>query len=180
MRRVLVAIVSSAAVWLACTLEVEGPVGKRCVTANDCSPDLVCVAARPGEGRTCEALALPAEGNIAAPDAGVAYYCDAAKPVLDTYCVTCHGVPPAQGVPGNFRLDVYTVDDGGAGAFDYAERAYIRTVRFRDMPPPEDPQPSEEERQVIAAWYLSGAQFCNDGGSTGEMMDAGMETDAGM
>lgn len=161
-------IAIAAGLLLACAIEVDGAMGKRCITANDCPDPLVCVAARPGEGRTCEALALPEEGPVGDVDAGVVYYCGAVDQALDTYCAACHGTDRSGSGNLPFRLDVYEDDpDAGLqGAFTKAARIKVRTVDFRDMPPPGSPQPSEEERQLIGAWVRSGAQLCgaDDGG----------------
>lgn len=173
--RAAFALAITTSVLLACAIEVDGAMGKRCITANDCPEPLVCVAARPGEGRTCEALDLPQQGTIGDADAGVVYYCGAVEQTLDTYCAACHGTDRSGSGNLPFRLDVYEDDpDAGLqGAFTKAPRIKVRTVDFRDMPPPGSPQPSEEERQLIGAWVRSGAQLCGaaDGGTD---LDGGM------
>ncbi|MBX5483252.1 MAG: hypothetical protein IRZ16_15630 [Myxococcaceae bacterium] len=153
----------------ACTIEVDGAVGKECETAFDCPDDLVCVQARAGVGKTCEALAGPSVGTFETEDAGVVFYCDGAKTVLDTFCISCHTVPPAGNAPATFRLDAYESDGGVLGAKDMAQRVYLRAAVTHDMPPPPDMPIPAADQAILAAWFKSGAQFC----------DAGMSSDAG-
>lgn len=173
MRRTLL-MVSLLAALCGCNIEVAGAQGKLCQTAFDCPDELSCVQARGGAPKTCEALALPQEGDFAS-DAGVAFYCNDVKPILDTYCVACHGSPPAGGAPATSRFDVYETTTI-PGAKDKAEQIYVRSVVSKDMPPGVPLSP--EEQRLLTAWYRSGAPLCADGdGGTpdanGGMSDGG-------
>lgn len=170
--RAIVITLALAALAVACTLEVDGAVGKTCRTANDCPQELVCVAAGRG-GTTCEALALPAKVPFDEEDAGTAYYCGEVKPLLDTWCVSCHGVPPAGGAPPTFRADVYESDGGIPGAMAFAESIYFRSVVTKDMPPGL-PLPPEEQR-ILTAWYRSGAPLCDAGVGDAGVADGGSD-----
>jgi hypothetical protein len=147
-----------------CAIEVDGPAGRTCFTANDCPEDLVCLELERGQPRTCQALLPAEEGVVPAPDAGFADYCHHAKPVLDEYCVSCHGVPPTNRAPDTFRLDVYATDSGIPGAAQVVDDIVFRTVERRDMPPRPHEMPSTDERRVLRAWQQSGTPLC-DGGS---------------
>ncbi len=160
MRAWIMAVVGAVSVT-GCTLGIDGAVGKTCETANDCPEPLVCVQAR-GDTPTCESLAPPTVANFEPADAGVAYYCGDVERILNTYCVACHGVPPAGGAPPTLRLDTFESKNGIPGAHETAERTYARAV-VDDSMPPGAPLPQEDQK-VLTAWYRSGAQFCNDGG----------------
>lgn len=75
-------------------------------------------------------------------------WCTDIQPFMEAYCNACHAVPPTTAAPATFRLDVYESDPAGVpGAFEKAERIYVRTVVTRDMPPEGWLQPSEAELQ---------------------------------
>lgn len=149
-----------------CTIEGAGATGKACQSALDCPEPLTCVSVRP-TGRTCELLDGPTEGNFDR-DAGVAYWCTEIQPFMDAYCTACHTAPPTNSAPANFRLDLYEEEPGGIpGAKETAERSYVRTVVTRDMPPFGWPQPTEEERQLLTAWFRAGAPECATGADAG-------------
>jgi hypothetical protein len=170
------AVAALCAGAMACVIEGVGASGKRCATANDCPEPLVCVLVRPG-GRTCEALPPPTEGDFGG---GTAYWCSEVEALMNTYCVSCHTVPPTGGAPANLRLDRYHTEDGGVpAAREKAERIYVRTVVFEDMPPLNSPQPTAAENAVLTAWFRSGAPFCADGPDAGADPDGGTAPDAG-
>jgi hypothetical protein len=177
MRKLLVTVGLSAVVG-ACMVSVSDFAGKACETADDCPEPYLCVAARPGAGRTCEVLAGPA---IADPDENtgpVPTYCQEIQPILAANCVsTCHGADTSTGTPG-FRLDYYEPDGGGLppGARAKADRIKARAADFKTMPPPGHPAPSDAERALLSRWARGGAPLCGepDGGSP----DAGVDTGA--
>jgi mono/diheme cytochrome c family protein len=73
-----------------------------------------------------------------APDAG------AIRPLLDRYCVACHGTKRAA---GGLNLTAVPADADPR----FWARVWGR-VRSRQMPPPEQPQPTPEQREQMAIW----------------------------
>jgi uncharacterized membrane protein len=138
-----------------CVLQ-ESDHGQFCETDEDCPAETTCQVNARFSGRSCQPLF-----TFANPDLGEAFYCDGAKPVLDAYCIRCHGATPANGAPPTFRLDVYASTGGIDGAQAKASRVASRAGVTRDMPPPgETPQPSDAERTTLRAWAASGAKEC--------------------
>lgn len=95
-------------------------------------------------------------------DGGPVFYCSDVKPVLEAYCVYCHGEEQQQS-PG-MRLDLY---DGGLavkGAVQVAGRIKLRAYDREDMPPrAASTFPTKEERRILALWAVTGAQECDAG-----------------
>lgn len=157
-----------AVVATGCTIEAPDFSGKSCESLDDCPRPYTCVAARPGAGRTCEVLNGP---GITDPNAGpVPTWCQDIRPILEANCVsTCHGAITTGSDRSYFRLDMYEADGGVAGAKLMAPRIHARTVVFRTMPPPGNPEPTEAERALIDRWAAGGAPACaetvTDGGS---------------
>jgi hypothetical protein len=150
-----------------CTLDGGGMAGKTCQTASDCPQDLVCVQARPGQGRTCEALALPPEADIQPRvDFPPQYFCADIGPLLTQYCGTCHGADRSGSGNLPFRLDVYADDGSLKGAHSMSDRILARVITLGDMPPASSPQPTADEKAKIQAWIQADAPDC--------------QTDAGM
>jgi hypothetical protein len=73
------------------------------------------------------------------------------KPLLQQFCYDCHGNGRHK---GDLALDSYTDLDAIRKARDKWELV-MRNVRSGEMPPPEKPQPSEEQRQLVANWVES-------------------------
>jgi hypothetical protein len=156
--------------------------GKSCETASDCPEPYLCVAARPGAGRTCEVLAGPSVGDPS-ETGPVPQYCGDIQPILAANCVsTCHGADNTNGTTG-FRLDYYEPEgeDLPPGARAKADRIKARAADFRTMPPPGHPvQPSEAERALLSRWARGGAPFCEDAGTPdGGGPDGGGSPDGG-
>ena len=92
-------------------------------------------------------------------------YAAVAKPVLQKYCVDCHGPEKSK---GNLRLDTYQLLLGGG---DYhvalvpgkaAESPMVKHMRLpieedNHMPPDGKPQPSEDEIALLEWWIGAGA-----------------------
>ncbi|ATB40174.1 lipoprotein [Cystobacter fuscus] len=163
MKRIRLSILGlGAAMATGCTIEAPDFTGKSCTAAADCPAPLTCVAARPGEGRTCELLRGP---GIAEPPGGpVPTWCNDIQPVMVAGCVAgCHGV---SGIgPKGFRLDVYEGDGGVLGARDMAARIKARAVTERNMPPLGSTEFSEEQRALLDRWVTGGAPLCGDEGT---------------
>ena len=127
-----------------CLVQVD-EVGGSCAKDLDCSPDYHCVFATDG-GRHCEVI-YPPHGD-GGDLTGVADYCTDVKPVLDQFCVSCHGVPPDAGSPNTFRLDTYGTTGGIPGAVSQADRIKYRAYTVMNMPPLGSPQPSTSQRRT--------------------------------
>ena len=150
-------------------LEGGSLAGKSCETVNDCPPELVCVLARPGEGRTCEALSGPQYGDTSGGgNAGPAYWCDGVDQVMTKYCAACHGENRAASGYDNFRLDMYEDAEGRQGAASMVADIKRRMLDQRTMPPPPD-MPTAEELSLVQAWIKAGAPLCGT-----DMPDAGL------
>jgi hypothetical protein len=177
MKRAVASVTVAAVVAIvSCTVSVSDFAGKSCEIAEDCPDPYVCVAARPGTGRTCEVLGLPDVADAGGPAPGpVPTWCADVQPILSTYCTSnCHGATHDRSGRTDFQLDMYDSDGGLKGAREMAPRIDVRAAKFKDMPPVTEPAPTAEQRAIIGQWAEGGAPFCNDGG-TG--MDGG--TDGG-
>lgn len=150
-------------VAVACTVSGTNFAGRVCESAVDCPEPLACVQSSVGPWRECDRAGGPdaSSGDV---DGGRVYYCSAAKQVLDTYCISCHSVPPTAGAPDTFRLDVYTTDGGLPAAFEKARQVRVRTYDLRDMPPSGVLSPNLRQRSTLASWANSGALYCEDAG----------------
>ncbi|MFN3165477.1 MAG: DUF1588 domain-containing protein [Phycisphaeraceae bacterium] len=71
----------------------------------------------------------------------------AARTLMDTYCISCHG-PDRQ--KGDVRLDNLDTLPPDAKA-DLLNRVH-EAIRFEEMPPPNKPQPTQAQRQQIDDW----------------------------
>jgi hypothetical protein len=159
--------IAGLVVIVGCMVSVSDFAGKSCETAADCPDPYVCVAARPGAGRTCEVLGLPDFADAGGPAPGpVPTWCADVQPILTTYCISsCHGAVHTGSGRTDFQLDMYEANGDIKGAKDMAPRIDVRAYRFKDMPPAGNPAPSAEEREVLGRWAQGGAPFCNtDGG----------------
>ncbi|WP_224249170.1 hypothetical protein [Hyalangium gracile] len=178
-RAVFSVCVSATVVVVGCVVSVSDFAGKSCEIAEDCPDPYVCVAARPGAGRTCEALGLPGTTDGGGPAPGpVPTWCADVQPLLTNYCLaSCHGAVQTGSGRTDFRLDNYETVGSIKGAREMASRLEVRVVRFKDMPPQGNPAPSAEERELIGQWALGGTPLCNDGADGGTPADGG--TDGG-
>lgn len=169
MKRVVSTVCLSAVVAaIGCVVSVADFAGKSCELAEDCPEPYVCVAARPGAGRTCEALGLPEVADGGGGGDPVPTYCEEIQPILAANCISsCHGADNSDSNRVDFRLDYYEPDAGQVkGAKAMAPRIKVRAADFQDMPPPGNPQPTPAERVLLSQWAAGGAPFCNDGGTS--------------
>ncbi|MBI1248855.1 DUF1592 domain-containing protein [bacterium] len=75
-------------------------------------------------------------------------------PILDNYCIDCH---TADSPSGNISLDVYgTPDEMFSHVRSWLKMA--RTQRDKYMPPKDEDQPTEAERDLLIAWADSLAE----------------------
>ena len=70
------------------------------------------------------------------------------KPFLSAHCVTCHGNETHK---RDLNFEAFT---SVSTLIDHRDRweEVIRKLRDRQMPPDEEPQPSEHQRQAVAGW----------------------------
>ncbi len=72
------------------------------------------------------------------------------KPLLRRYCVKCHGV--GEEINGDVDFTKIKTQAEVDARFDVWETA-IELVTDGSMPPEDEPQPSEEDKAVLGAWY---------------------------
>lgn len=182
MRALLFSIPVFAVALVACVIDPVELAGKQCQQDADCPEGLACVmspqgiktcggyspAPAPSPGDPTNGGQTPTAGSDAGTDAGTntggtgPFYCTDVKPILDTYCASCHGSPASGGAPSTFRLDVFATTGGLPGAQAKAGRIKARAADFPSMPPASSPQPSAGERSLLAAWANAGAPECAD------------------
>ena len=84
------------------------------------------------------------------------------KPFFETYCIECHGPEKSKG-----KITLHTLDgDLAAGADGELERweRILEVLESGEMPPEDEPQPSEAERAGREAVDRSGhARLCGKG-----------------
>ena len=90
-------------------------------------------------------LALPF-GSLNASDALLKSFSQEIEPLLDNYCYDCHGLGVSE---GQVTLDEFTADN--IRDYDLWLRV-LKNTRAHIMPPREEAQPTEEERQQLADW----------------------------
>jgi len=166
MKRAVSSVVLAAVAVVGCVVSVSDFAGKSCETAADCPEPYVCVAARPGAGRTCEALRLPQVADGGGGGGPVPTYCKDIQPILMAHCIsTCHGADNSGSKQTSFRLDYYepTVAGQVRGAKAMAPRIKLRAVDFQDMPPLGSPEPTAAERELLGRWAEGGAPLCDSG-----------------
>ncbi len=79
------------------------------------------------------------------------------QPILETYCYGCHGYGSSE---GGRTLDEFASDDAL-----FADKslwwAVLKNVRSRMMPPADQEQPSQQERDALFHWIVTGALGLN-------------------
>ncbi len=167
-----------------CIVGPDNLVGQDCLVDGDCPDGLECVRITNPDAGFCLAPGFDVDpkgpgpgttlpdgadgGSTGSVDPGNGpFYCDDIKPILDTYCSSCHGSPPAGGAPATFRLDVFETVGSTPGAGAKAARVKARAVDSKTMPPPSSPQPTSAELALLSAWAQAGAPECQGSGSNG-------------
>jgi hypothetical protein len=82
------------------------------------------------------------------PNSGSAEFRAHIRPLLATYCFDCHGDGAKK---GNVAFDALKTDQDIVGNTDLWWKA-MKNLRAGMMPPARKPQPSPEQKQVIAHW----------------------------
>ena len=86
-------------------------------------------------------------GPILADDASQnGRFGDAVRPFLATYCGDCHGAG------GEAGLNLLALEPGDFKAEATGWKRVLEAVKLGKMPPPGEPQPSEEDVAPVAAW----------------------------
>ena len=95
------------------------------------------------------------QGSMAAEiPAGEAGHRGHIKPFFETYCVKCHGPDKSKG-----KLTLHTLDgDLAAGAGGELDRweDILDVLEYEEMPPEEEKQPSDAEREAVKQWIDRG------------------------
>ena len=94
----------------------------------------------------------PAMNAAQAPDAGAdREFTDSVRPVLTTYCASCHSGDKAAA-----QLDLRQYTNVDAVVQDFAKWDRVREkLAAREMPPQKVKQPSEQERRRVITWIES-------------------------
>jgi hypothetical protein len=91
-------------------------------------------------------LSFAASGSCAA--AGPASFEKDIRPLLTTYCISCHD---AEKKKGNLDLGAFA-DEKLVLRQPKAWRRVLKQLERRDMPPEDEKQPTDEERQRLLLW----------------------------
>jgi hypothetical protein len=148
----LIAVMAAALGGGCVVSEVDQTTGP-CDVNEDCPSGYSCVTSPRFTGKSCQ---QPFETFEPTPSDLKAFYCTEVKPILDTYCISCHKNPPAGGADASFRLDVYSVSP--AGAKEKAERIVAR-VKQKTMPPGGN-GPDANQTALLEGWLNTGAPEC--------------------
>ncbi|MEM7013525.1 MAG: DUF1592 domain-containing protein, partial [Verrucomicrobiota bacterium] len=84
----------------------------------------------------------------AEPNADISGFDKDVKPLLEKYCISCHGPDK---VKAEIRVDTLNPDMFASDSGEYWEEVYNQ-LSIGDMPPDDEAQPTVEERETITAW----------------------------
>ena len=90
----------------------------------------------------------PADLRAAGPSADLETFEKEIQPLMEKYCVACHGPDK---VKAELRIDELNPDLFGGFDAEHWEEVYNQ-LSIGEMPPYDEPQPSSKERDVITAW----------------------------
>lgn len=112
---------------------------------------------RPLKSVTAVTMALAAFAGLAAADdsAGLPAFGKAVRPLINQYCLDCHG-PDLQ--EGDFRIDQLNPDlvaGPDAETWDYA----LDRINAGEMPPEDSAQPSDAERLQLVDWLTGSLEL---------------------
>lgn len=88
-------------------------------------------------------------GSVSAYEADI-------QPFLEQYCIKCHGPEKAK---GKVDFSLIRTEADVAEQFELWETV-VDVLEFEEMPPEDEPQPSEEEREMVLKWY--GKRFSDE------------------
>jgi len=72
--------------------------------------------------------------------------------ILGTYCITCHSPRKSKG-----KMTVHDLDGGLSAGHDLARwEKILKELRSGEMPPEDEDQPTEAEREALIKWIKSG------------------------
>ena len=96
-------------------------------------------------------LALPMSSSLLAaeiPKPDAEGFRTKVVPLLEKYCIDCHGADDPEA-----NLSLHTIDaDLVSGKHYETWRMIDEQIRFSDMPPKDENQPTTDERQIILTW----------------------------
>lgn len=107
-------------------------------------------------GSVLALVALHLAGIAGAADAQpraavVAAFDQHVKPLLATYCLDCHGLKKVKG-----DTDLRRLTDGEAALRDQVLLKHaLAKLRSREMPPPDEKQPDDQQRAQAVAWLAA-------------------------
>ena len=93
-------------------------------------------------------LALPFDSLDAKPGSEITTFEKQIKPLLNKYCISCHGPEKSK---ANLRIDELNPDLLSGADGDLWEEVYNQ-LSIGDMPPEDEEQPSGKEREKITTW----------------------------
>lgn len=96
------------------------------------------------------------ESGAVCPQGSTLTYASFGQAFFSTYCLGCHGDPPAQGVPEGHQFDTLAGIQAFAEHIDEVAAAGPSRTNTH-MPPAGNAAPSVEERQQLGEWLACGA-----------------------
>jgi len=117
--------------------------------------------------------------TVPAPDGGLPTYTwwQDVQPIVAEKCQLCHADPPQYTAPRALVSYEDTQKTASTGAPVHAEMAQLIYAASSAMPPPSQPQLTEQEKEIIKIWSLIGAP---EGTKPTHTPDGGVTPDAGM
>jgi len=88
---------------------------------------------------------------VACPSPAPTYSADVA-PLIQTHCTMCHSPSGENQTP-----TLVTYDDVTAGSMQQTAHEVLVQIHACNMPPPDQPQLTSDERQAILGWIVCGA-----------------------
>ncbi len=137
----------------------------------------------PGEDAAVVVADDAAVNADASADAGTPIegptWCRDVRPIVSERCTLCHGATPAFGAPGSLVAYADTQRRSGPGRPMHELMATRITAPQSRMPPPNQPQLTQDQVATLVRWSMNGAPE-GDGCTTEPTPDAGVATDSGV
>ena len=95
------------------------------------------------------------------------------RPLINLYCIKCHGTVKSKG-----EIALHTLGDLSNGRDIEQWELVLDMLESSEMPPEEEPQPSPADRQAIITWIGTGlrnyvAKIVTNGGHTSKRASCG-------
>jgi len=71
------------------------------------------------------------------------------RPFLDQYCLKCHG---GEKVKGKVDFSKFETEDDATAQYELWETV-VDVLEFQEMPPEDEPQPTDEDLEMVLNWY---------------------------